>query len=459
MLPQTSCKDFDRDFSVIFKIATRPVSSSQELRALLRELYDAIFDVDLTTYNTAEIRADTALVMRATFDFRLELRRRLADWEARGIVSKGAEKMLRGVFRALRYATDMLGELAIGYEQMHAQDKPYRAFSGPDNNTFILPEYSDVGQAVTFQSGDVLLVRGTLHNSAAIARIGDVDSQFSHILMIHIDGKGRHRVLESLIEEGATISNLDYTLEHGLARAVLYRHQDADVAARAADRMYERIKASRSFSGKHIPYNFTMQLENKTSLFCSQVIREGFERASGGLIKLPTYKTEFRNAPQDFISRIGVTAEESFAPGDIELESQFIPVAEWRDFRKTSRIRLMDLVMVKLFEWMDCGYVFKPSLTINALGIFGKASGYLPNALKNMMSSIIPKVPSNMSISTIEAIAMLHKTAEPIYQELRAIELKAIKETGRPLHPRAIYDYLDKFERNAKGKIGYLEQI
>lgn len=456
MLPQTGCAAFDRDFTVIFALATREVNTVQELEEMLGKLYKAIFDVDLKTYDVKELQAEAAAIMRATFDLRIELRQRLADWETRGIFSKNADGLLRGVFRASRYATDMLGELAIGYDQMEQGEKVYRAFTGPHNNTLTLPEYSADGQSVTFQSGDVLAVRGLLHNSAAIARIGDTDSQFSHVAMIHVDDKGRQRVVEALIEEGATVSNLDYTLENGLARAVLYRHRDSDIAARAADRMYDRIKASQSFGGKHIFYNFTMELEDNTSLFCSQVIREGFERASGGLIKLPTHPTEFYNAPEDFISRIGVTADVTFAPGDMELETQFVPVAEWRDFRKTSRVRLMDLVMVKLFEWMERGYVFKPTAYIRLIGVGGKASGYLPNTFKNALAALIPKVPSNMAVSTIEAIAMLHSTAEPLYQKLHRLELQTIKETGRPLHPRDVYDYLDAFERDAKGKIGYL---
>ena len=457
MLPPTGCAAFDRDFNVIFTIAIRQVSTAQELEAMLGELYGAILDIDFRAYDIGELRLQAASVMRATFDLPIALRRQLASWEMHGLFSKAAQKMLRDVFRACRYATDILGELAIGYDQMEKSDEIYRAFTGPHNNTFAIPEYSKDEQAVIFQSGDVLVTRGMVYNSAAIARIGDVDSQFSHVAMLHVDDQGRQRVLESLIEEGATVSNLDYTLEYGLARAVLYRHRDPDIAARAADRMFERIKASRLSGGRHISYNFTMELEDYTSLFCSQVIREGFERASGGLITLPTYPTEFYNAPHDFISRIGVTADVTFAPGDMELETQFVPIAEWRDFRKTSQVRLMDFIMVKLFEWMEKGYVFQPSLSIRAIGVAGKASGYLPNNFKNALLPLVPKVPSNMTASTIEAIAMLHKTAEPIYRRLYELERKAIKATDRPLHPRDIYDYLDAFERDARGKIGYLK--
>ncbi len=458
MLPQTGCVAFDQDFANISTIANREIQTSQDLEAMLSELYAAIFNVDLNTYDVDELRSAAGQVLRATYALRMSLRDRLADWERRQLVTTHSETALRNVFRASRYATDMLGELAIGYDQMDAGDRVIRAFAGRHNNTLLHPRFEQSGQDVTFQSGDVIVLRGLHHNSAAIARIGDVDSQFSHAALIHIDDSGRHRVLEALIEEGATISNLDYTLEHRIGRAVLFRHRDPDLAARAADRIYDRFKASRSFGGTPILYDFSMELKDYSSHFCSKVIREGFDRASGGLVQLPTYPTQFRQAPADFLNRIGVTAEASFAPGDMELETQFDAVAEWRDYRKTSRTRLTDFIMVKLFEWMSRGYVMRPSLGIKMVGWFGVVAGQLPNFLKDLLSFVVPKVPSNMRAQTIEAIAMLQRTAEPLYRELHALERKAIRDTGRPLHPRAVYDYLDDVERNAKGRIGYLRQ-
>ena len=197
MLPQTGCTAFDQDFAQIYALATRQVHTPDELTQTLRELYRTIFDVDLGAYDIGELRAEAGHVLRATYDLRMSIRDRLSDWQNRGLMTRESEYALRGVFRASRYATDMLGELTIGYDQMDPGDKPYRAFTGPNNNTLIHPSFDIDGQSLLFQSGDVLVVRGLRHNSAAIARVGDVDSQFSHAAMVHIDDKGRHRILES----------------------------------------------------------------------------------------------------------------------------------------------------------------------------------------------------------------------------------------------------------------------
>ena len=108
------------------------------------------------------------------------------------MVSAEAEKALRSVFRAIRYATDMLGELATGYDQMEAGEKVLPAFTGTDINTLVHPYLEKPEGRIPFRSGDVIIVRGLRHNSAAIARIGDVDSQFSHAAILHHTGKPKN---------------------------------------------------------------------------------------------------------------------------------------------------------------------------------------------------------------------------------------------------------------------------
>jgi hypothetical protein len=61
-----------------------------------------------------------------------------------------------------------------------------------------------------------------------------------------------------------------------------------------------------------------------------------------------------------------------------------------------------------------------------------------------------------MSSSTIKAVAMLHKTAEPLLAELQALERRSIDRTGTPLHARDVYAYLERKRADANGKIGYL---
>src|SRR5690606_29127711 len=161
-------------------------------------------------------------------NLRIRMRYHIADWQERGLLVRPAERALRDVFRITRYACDMLGEIASENARLAPGEAGKRAFTGSQWNTLVHPFYAN-GENIPFHSGDVLLVRGSAHNSAAIARIGDIDSQFSHTALIYIDPEGEHWVVEALIEDGAVINTLEHVLGAGLGRAVLYRFRDGEI--------------------------------------------------------------------------------------------------------------------------------------------------------------------------------------------------------------------------------------
>ena len=340
------------DLAAVEEIVTRPAATAKELAANLTQVYEAVFNVGLDRYDVHEVAKSAPELMRAIFALRIKLRNQVADWHERGFMSLAGQRALRNALRAARYATDMLGELNIRYAQLGPDEKTMRGFSGRNLNTLVNPAY-DKGTDIPFRSGDLLLMRGMHHNSAAIARIGDVDSQFSHLAIVHTDDDGRQWVVEALIEEGAVINPLAADLQHGLGRCVLFRHKDAELAARAAALIHDVVRRSDEKGGRHIWYDFTMQLAGDRELFCSKLVRKAFALASRDQVMLPTFTTRYDMKNRDFVDRLGATARETFAPADIELEPDFDLVAEWQDYRVTSRLRLQDLLMDKLFAWMD----------------------------------------------------------------------------------------------------------
>ena len=202
-----------------------------------------------TTTSPAIAKAAPALMYRL-FDLRVGLRAQSAPLrDARADDARGDARLSRRLPRAalrLRHAgrdrerhTRVVGE--GGYL--------LRGFTGRDNNTLINYAYYRNGAPLPFQSGDVILVRGHAHNSAAIARIGDVDSQFSHVGIVYIDEAGDHWMVESLIEDGAIINPLAKALDHGIVRAVLYRNRDRDLAG-AGCQVHFRLRRGVASQGR-----------------------------------------------------------------------------------------------------------------------------------------------------------------------------------------------------------------
>lgn len=438
-------------------IVARPAPSSDALTANMRELYSAVYETDFGHLDVGEVRSLAAPAIASLFDAYLTLRDRVPEWHAMGAMRDGAPLAVRNAMRILRYTGDIVGEVASGYARLAPGETTSKAFEGPPAWTTMHPRLAE-GTRVSIEAGDVVLVRGQLHNSAAIARIGDVDSQFSHVGIVHVDEDRRRWLVEALIEEGSVLSPLDKALSGGLGRAVLFRHRDAALARRAAALVAQHVQSARRGLLRWLPYDFSMDLAGDDRFFCSKLVRFGYVNASGGAMRLPTFPTRLAMENRDFFERIGVTAVDTFAPADFEVEPAFDIVAEWRDYRVTSSLRMQDLLMSKLFDWMEAyGYCFREDLPMGVMALAGRASSFTPDVVKNLIVRAgLPKIPSNMRTRTISTIGMLHTTAEPILQRLIALETDRIRTTGRPMHPRDVQAELERYRAACGGRIGYL---
>lgn len=457
MLAPVASASFEKDIEHIEILAATPVTSADLLARNLQYIYERAAKARFDDYQVAEIAKNAQSLMYRLFDLRVGLRNHLQHYEMLGLMTPDVTQGFRDVFRVLRYVSDMLGEITTGHPRVAEGGYLLRGFTGSDNNTLVNYPFYRSGTAQHFRSGDVILVRGTAHNSAAIARIGDVDSQFSHIGIVYIDPAGDHWMVESLIEDGAVINPLAKALDHNIVRAVLYRNRDADLAARAAKCIFDYVAASRAKGGKRILYDFSMRTDDTRNLFCSKLVRLAYEQGSFGMFKLPTYPTKIARKNKDFLDRVGVATDLTFAPADIDMESGFDLVAEWQDYRETAGIRLQDFTMDKLFEWMErFNYRFEETAAIKLVSVLGRFASHFSESAKDVLSSVFPRVPVNMPRKTVAVVAMLHKTAEPIYHELLKLNQDAVADTGVPLHGLDVLAALEKIREREGNRIGYL---
>lgn len=458
MPPPTDTTRLQADLERLETQVYAPVYTHDALIAKLEAIYDQVATAKFTDYDFGGLKSAAPDIVYQLFDYRIALRDSAEVWRERGIFSRVAAGKLRDCMRIMRYVGDFLGEIAAGHPRSKEGDVPRLGFTGGGLSTLINWKFYN-GQDIAFRPGDVVVVRGHAHNSAAIARIGDVDSQFSHVGMVYAGNAGQHWMVESLIEDGAIVNPLSHSIGHGIARAALYRYRDAELAAKAAQLIHDYVAATRKPFVRRILYDFSMRLDKRRRLFCAKLVRLAFEMASSGRIVLPAYPTHIGMKNRDFLDRIGVKADDTFAPADMDVEPGFDLVAEWQDYRETSNVRLQDFTMDKLFEWMDdprYNYRFKETPFVWIVSLFGRLAAHLSDDAKEFLSSVVPRVPINMRRKTVAAVAMLHKTAEPIYHELQAMERANIAKTGRPLIGEEIYAALEGIRAREGDGIGYL---
>lgn len=359
-------------------------------------------------------------------------------------VDSDCYKSASDVFRGLRYVEDYLIELRM--ERSQSAPAEYVNLKGEFPYLLVNPKYAgDFKSYDDLKSGDVILSRGNAFSSAAIARIGVNDYQFSHLSFVYKESESAiPMTTEAHIEIGSVVEPLLDHVSSKNAREVVFRYQDAEVAHKASKYMFNLVSASQK-KGKNIPYDFSMNYKDDSTLFCSEIISLGFKAALPDEDYFPMFKSKFTPGIIPFLNTIGVPANKEniqgmdvFSPGDIQFDPRFELVAEWRNPRKMEESRMKDFILTKLFERMDQnGYTIDPSLKMNA----ESRTFWLLRRLPVVRKFLQNKFSLNMNPGQLELFMALDKIGEAVYKEIE----KSALEYERPMTPKEIFAIVDDF--------------
>ena len=214
---------------------------------------------------------------------------------------------------------------------------------------------SAVVQGVRIHSGDMLVSRGGAPTSALIARGSDFPGNFSHVALVHVDSSGSVSVIEAHIENGVAIAGAKRYLEDRKLRIMVLRPR-TDVPIMARDPMLPHRAATlaleRARSG-HIPYDFTMDYQDPSKLFCSEVPSSVYREQGMTLwTRLSTISTP---GLRRWLAGFGVTHFETQEPSDLEYDPQLAVVAEWRDPKALRDDHIDNAVIDVMLEGAEAG--------------------------------------------------------------------------------------------------------
>jgi hypothetical protein len=185
---------------------------------------------------------------------------------------------------------------------------------------------------LTLHSGDILVSRGGAPTSALIARGNDYPGNFSHVALLYVDEKtGVPGIIEAHIEVGVVVSTAEAYIKDKKLRIMVLRLRpdlpqmkaDPMLPHKAAKKMYEEAKS------RHIPYDFEMDYNDPSKMFCSEVASSAYRQYGVELWKGTTHMSS--PGVVKWLSYFGVTHFETQAPADLEYDPQLTVVAEWRD--------------------------------------------------------------------------------------------------------------------------------
>jgi hypothetical protein len=529
-------------------------SCSENLRSLNTTLFDIKSNQFADIGNVVEANGNDAVSV--LFNARVALNEKLRDFvggHKDGQRFQSPEKMvdcvdqIRVAHRSIRSLEDRIAMSSLrkqnklknlGLVGMPSADlglKPFTENQWP--NLIVNKKLVPSGNLTRddLKSGDFFMTKGTTFASSVISRIGKIDNQFSHLAVVYIDdgslfgekNKGKIYVVESEPDFGLQIVSLDHFLTNDKNRLVLYRYSPvgdltkltspSEVAKRAAkflaekadvrpneydktgsdDTMKSRLDVVEKQTGKRfiqrVGYNFGMDMNIESTLFCSQIVSYGLKNAcnqpgvkcesfpeigNDGVNIFPLVQSEIVTKDNGFAKLLNLTIDKTFAPADAEVEPRFEMIAEWRDVSYASYTRLQDMAMTKLFQLMEQGkYEFIESselkafadVTTKMLKDAGKMPHDMPEGLTKgslytafltwysgpgrMITDVLEKMQPNEILNLMVSISGLQK-------ETAELMLKSIGESqdSPDQQGEKIKNFASRIAKH-KSLIGFLQEI
>ncbi|NQT34476.1 hypothetical protein HQ587_04735, partial [bacterium] len=209
---------------------------------------------------------------------------------------------------------------------------------------------------VDIHSGDILVSRGGAPTSALIARGNDYSGNFSHSALAYVDeNTGELLIIESLIETGVIITAAEDYLKDTKLRVMILRLR-SDLPSVRADPMLPHKAAGyvlRRVNTEHIPYDFAMDAQDNSKIFCSEVLLEAYRHFDIELWTALSYIS--RAGVRSWLSVFGVENFTTQEPSDLEYDPKLCVVAEWRDYETLYKDRLDNAVVDVMLEGADMG--------------------------------------------------------------------------------------------------------
>ncbi len=365
-------------------------------RSELSSFNDRMENIRSHEVDRESIKANYASYIKKMFLARLELREKLKQMSAQSRVKKACENEIRRSMRVFRYTEEHFAKVA---DLKFNQD----VFQGEEPFMLLNPKYKEF----KLKSGDVLISRGNAIVSAAIARVGKVDGQFSHAAIIYVDEATQiPYAVEAHIEIGTDVAAFaEKYAQDGKTRSVLFRHPNEELAKKAGQIAYQTATEAMQ-KGARVPYDFSMTLDNESELFCSEIPYMAFKKASAGsYIMGSQYRTEFDNAHNAFLKGIGITNKSTLSPTDIEFDTQLELVAEWRDLEETHKTHRKDAVLTSFFNWFE-----KENMSLRTDYSIGEATiAYAARRLPFISELLKDSVAPNVTITTMANMSTMDK--------------------------------------------------
>lgn len=220
------------------------------------------------------------------------------------------------------------------------------------------------------QAGDILLVRSSSLQGSIAARAPDVPGQFSHLIFIAQDPETKQlSFVESDQGYGIKIEKFDIELLRRRVRIGLFRHKDSALAKKAAQRLYAYVSEKEQES--HIKYDNHLNIDDHSTVYCTELATLAFNLVNE---KVPESLSKITFLTEKIRSKLNMPSNDVFTPIDLEVDSRFSLIQEYRNPDLLQTTYESDAIFGKFFQWVREGKEeFSPGLVGHVAGFIGGA--------------------------------------------------------------------------------------
>ena len=307
-----------------------------------------IYEMNPKKEDIIQYQKEGQILINNSFDERIKLHKKLSE------LPDICRVKMKSLFTKMREREDYIGA--------HYYKTPQVSTDSIDYKKVALPIYSPKSYApfqvaeqskFAFKNGDILITKGISFTSSTISEVVSSRALFSHIVFLHVDEKTKIvSTMESYIGYGVKIYPIEEALRNENARILVLRAKDKKTANTAANFMFEKITSLKKVN-KTIPYDYKLDFSDNSKLSCEEIAYDAFKYASNGKMILPENLSQVDLKDTAFLDKIGVKPGALMMPSDMEIDSRFDIVLDWRDYKIIRDSIRKDAVMGEMFHWMN----------------------------------------------------------------------------------------------------------
>ena len=437
---------------VLNAVATRginPQNCNDEMDKLIQFYAAAPATMDLN-----DVKNRGQEILDKSFEARIALHSML------GILPVSCKIKLKEVFLKMRMAEDYVGihyypEKQISADTIKYQQEPVPVYEAEKYQPFHLGKGIDPSKKFEFRNGDIMITKGISFISSTISELASPKSIYSHIVFVHVDEKTKEvTTIESYVGRGVSIFPIDEALKNENARILVLRPKDAELAAKAANYMYAKIKNLKE-KKKIIPYDYELDFSDNSKLSCEEVAFDSFKEVSNGNFIIPEVESEIKLDDPKFLKRVGVKKGPMMVPSDMETDSRFDIVLDWTDYRVMRDSWRKDAVLGEMFRWIaEYDYRIYENVTSIAAKVMW-STRYIPGvwSIMSKLSGIPKDFTKDVPSIAITTIASLKGIGGDMLKVVTEADEKYFAEKGRWMTTTELRTVLDEYRKTEPKKL------